>query len=436
MGFLDRFKKEKRKKAVAIGLDGVPFTLLKKLMAMGALPRMSSIFDKGYFGQMEVSIPEISSVSWSSFMTGTQSGEHGIYGFMDFEPSSYRMFFPNYSHLKAPTIWDHLESQKRQSVVINMPSTYPAREINGALISGFVAVDFNRAVYPDHFVPKLRQMGYRIDIDTQKAREDHEFLFKDLLETLQGREKAVNYFWEEIDWDLFVVVITGTDRLMHFLWNAWEDQNHPHHQDFVDYFSQVDAFVGRIYDKLSSLNGMESGRDQFYMLSDHGFTGIRTEIFLNRWLEENGYLKFSSSTPQTIMDIGHGTKAFAMDPSRIYIHLKDKYPWGSVDKNDYEKIRIELKDAFESMVFQNRDKVIRKVYFKEELYRGPFMDQAPDIVLLSNEGFDLKGRLNANIFDRTSLQGMHTQNDAFFFSSGNYKCDSIYDIKDIILKHI
>jgi len=87
------------------------------------------------------------------------------------------MFFPNYTHLKAPTIWDSLAERNRKSVVINVPSTYPAREIDGLLISGFVAVDINRAVYPNDFIPQLQQMGYRIDIDTQKAREDHEFLF-------------------------------------------------------------------------------------------------------------------------------------------------------------------------------------------------------------------------------------------------------------------
>jgi predicted AlkP superfamily phosphohydrolase/phosphomutase len=56
------------------------------------------------------------------------------------------MYFPNFSHLKAPTLWDELARQDRKTVVINMPATYPARQINGALISGFVAIDINKAV--------------------------------------------------------------------------------------------------------------------------------------------------------------------------------------------------------------------------------------------------------------------------------------------------
>ncbi len=148
MGLFGKTTKNKTPKTLVIGLDGVSYTLLKDLQNLGRVSNISSIFDKGYFGQMDVCIPEISSVSWSSFMTGTQSGEHGIFGFMDLEPKSYNLYFPNLSHLKAPPIWEILAAQGRKSVIINMPSTYPAPEINGALISGFVAIDIHKAVYP------------------------------------------------------------------------------------------------------------------------------------------------------------------------------------------------------------------------------------------------------------------------------------------------
>ena len=62
-------KSKVKPKAVVMGLDGVPYTLLKDLKNRGRIPNMASIFEKGYFGQMSVCIPEISSVSWTSFMT-------------------------------------------------------------------------------------------------------------------------------------------------------------------------------------------------------------------------------------------------------------------------------------------------------------------------------------------------------------------------------
>jgi predicted AlkP superfamily phosphohydrolase/phosphomutase len=435
MGLFDKFKKKIRPRAIVLGLDGVPYTLLEDLKNRGRIPNMASIFERGYFGQMSVCIPEISSVSWSSFMTGSQSGEHGIYGFIDLKPGTYKMYFPNFTHLQGSTLWDELALQGRKAVVINMPATYPARKINGALISGFVAIDINKAVYPSSLIARLNEMDYRIDLDITRARQDHDFLFRDLDATLESREIAVDFLWKEIDWDLFIIVITGTDRLMHFLWDAFENEAHPYHQDFLDYFDKVDSFVGRVFDRFLGLDGSKEEKNQFYMLSDHGFTKIKTEVYLNRWLQENGYLKFNKDQPETIMDIGPESTAFALDPSRIYINLKGKYPLGTIDSADYGRVRKELKQDLEALNFEDGKKVVKKVYDKEDLYHGPHVDLAPDLVVLSNHGYDLKGKVNSDaVFGRTNLLGMHSQDDAFFFSTSGVQCTSIFDAKGILLK--
>ena len=435
MGLFDKLKKRVRPRVVVVGLDGVPYTLLMDLKHRGRIPNMASIFEKGYLGQMSVCIPEISSVSWSSFMTGTQSGQHGIFGFTDLQPGTYKMYFPNFMHLKAPTLWEDLARQGKKTVVINMPATYPAREIHGALISGFVAIDINKAVYPASLIPRLNELSYRIDVDTMKGRQDHDFLIRDLDATLEGRERAVDFLWQEMDWDLFIVVITGTDRLMHFLWDAFEQQGHPYHGAFLDYFKKVDSLVGRIYDRFLGLDGSKEGKNKFYMLSDHGFTKIKTEVYLNRWLQENGFLKFDKDQPETVMDIGPGSIAFAMDPSRIYVNVKGKYPLGTVDPSDYERVRQELKHGLEALTFEDGNRIADKIYLKEELYEGPHVDRAPDLVVLSHHGYDLKGKVNSKaVFGRTNLVGMHTQDDAFFFSSIGIQCRSIFDAKGLILR--
>ena len=433
MGLFDKLGKKKRSRVIVVGLDGVPYTLLANLKNGGSIPNMAAIFGTGYFGRMSVCIPEISSVSWSSFMTGTHSGEHGIFGFTDLQPGTYKMYFPNFMHLKVPPLWEDFGARGMKSVVINMPATYPARETSGVLISGFVAIDINKAVYPPSLVPRLIERDYRIDVDTMRARQDHDFLIRDLDATLKGRERVADFLWKEIDWDLFIVVITGTDRLMHFLWDAYEEEAHPYHQAFLDYFTKVDAFVGGVYDRFLGLDGSKEGKNQFFMVSDHGFTKIKTEVYLNRWLQDNGYLKFGKERPETIMDIGPGSTAFAMDPSRIYINLKGKYPLGGLDASDYERVRQEVKKGLEELTFEDGSKITSRVYFGEELYGGPHLAQGPDLVVLARHGYDLKAKvMSENVFGRTNLVGMHTQDDAFFFSSNGKGCVSIFDARRII----
>ena len=149
----------KSRRVVIIGLDGAPFSLIKSLSSQGITPAIKEIISKGSFRKMQSSIPEISSVAWSSLVTGKNPAEHGIFGFTDLHPDSYRLRFPNFRDLKAPAFW---EKNNSQSVIINVPATYPARPISGVHISGFVSIDLEKSVYPATLVPKLKELDYRL----------------------------------------------------------------------------------------------------------------------------------------------------------------------------------------------------------------------------------------------------------------------------------
>jgi len=430
MAFLGKLLGKKRKRAVLIGLDGVPFTLLEKLIAKGVTPSLGKLAAAGpaHFKQMDATLPEISSVSWSSFMTGTNPARHGIYGFMDLKPGTYQMIFPSYPHLKAPTIWDTLGAQGKRSVVLNLPGTYPARPHEGVLVSGFVAIDLKKAVHPPAILPALEGMGYRIDVDTSKGA-DAEFLYRDLDETLAARERAFDYFWKGEDWDLFIAIITGTDRLQHFQWDAAADESHPNHGRAMEFYRKADAVVGRLVERLGD-------DDLCLLMSDHGFCGIETEVYLNRYLLEAGFLRWEKDPPDTFGDIHPEGRAFVLDPSRVYLHRKGRYPKGTVEERDVPALREELKALFLSLEYGGRP-VIKDVFFPEQIYEGPQFHLAPDLVLLTHNGRDLKGNIKrAETFGRTHFTGMHNRHDAFLLSNRPlpHKRPHIEDVPKLILQ--
>lgn len=429
MAFLKRFFSGNKKRAVLVGLDGVPFTLLEKLIEDGVTPNIGSLAAVGEnrFKQMDASLPEISSVSWSSFMTGTNSGRHGIYGFMDLRPNSYRMYFPSYPDLKAEPIWDTLAKEGKRTVVINLPGTYPARPHNGVLVSGFVAIDINKAVHPVSIFPALKSMGYRIDVDTAKAT-DADHLYRDLDETLTARERAFQHFWKNEEWDLFIAIITGTDRLQHFQWDAIADAAHPNHQRAMDYYAKVDGVVGRLIGKLGE-------QDALYMMSDHGFCAIESEVYVNRLLVEGGFLKWEKDPPESFSDVAQTSRAFAMDPSRIYLHREGRYPKGRVKEEEIAGLREEIKAYFLGLEHGGK-RVIKEVFYPEDIYEGPESGRAPDLVLLTNDGFDLKANIKkAETFGRTHFTGMHNRHDAFIISNRDLpnKRPHIQDVHDFLL---
>jgi len=429
MAFL---KKKKKKRVCVIGLDGVPYSLLLKLAQTGIMPATGKLIDSGHLHKLRASLPEISAVSWTNFMTGTNPATHGIFGFTDLKTNSYELRFPNFLDLKKETFWDLLSNKKKRCIIINQPSTYPARQINGILISGFVAIELVKAVYPLSYKATLEQMGYQIDIDTLKSREDHTVLWKELDKTLEGRKKALNFFWKE-DWDYFEFVITGTDRLQHFLWSAYEDENHQYHQNFLDYYGRVD---GVLNDIVTSFQKLTEDNDGLYLLSDHGFAKIEQEVYLNAWLMKKGYLNFENSSPESLDEISESSRAFALDPNRIYLNLKDKYPRGNVEISEKKSLKEEIKKELEKLEYDGR-KVIRKVFDVEEIYSGPYLLEGPDLIVLSEYGFDMKGSVKKrDVFGRTNLQGMHTWDDAFFWAKRDWGRElSISDLADIILKN-
>jgi len=427
---LDRFKGGRRgghTRVVVFGLDGVPCTMLNGLMDRGVMPNLAALRSSGRYLQMDAPVPEVSSVSWTAFMTGKNPGENGIFGFMDLEPASYRMYFPNSRHIKSPTLWQQLGTLGRRAAVLNLPSTYPATELNGVMVSGFVALDLAKASYPPSIVPTLQQMGYRIDVDTQKGRESAEVLLQEVNATLDARCKAIEHFWNTEEWDLFLAIITETDRLQHFLWTTYEDSSAPLHDAVIDFYRRVDAFLGGMIDRVRS----RTAPTRLLLLSDHGFTAIRSEVYLSRWLAEEGFLKLTNGA-RNLEGVGADTAAFALDPSRIYINVRGKYPRGGVEPGgEYERLRDTLAERLATLRFENQP-VVRAVLRKEDVYRGPWLERAPDLVVLANHGFDLKGALGKpSVFGRSHLTGGHTQDDAFLYADGDLAAPARPQVSDV-----
>jgi predicted AlkP superfamily phosphohydrolase/phosphomutase len=428
---------KKKKRVCVIGLDGVPHPLIERFTADGTMPELASIIRGGHLRAMRVTLPEISAVSWSSFMTGTNPGGHSIFGFTDLKPHSYSLRFPSYSDLRAPTIWDRLAERKMKSVVINQPSTYPARPIEGALISGFVALSLRRAVFPPALLPRLEQDGYIIDIDTMRARDDHGYLVSEINKALEARERAVNFLWDNEKWDYFEVVVTGTDRLHHYLWDALDDTAHPFHEAFIAYYRKVDSFIGRLYARFRRLTDEPDPAPGFFMLSDHGFTGVKNEFYLSSWLKKQGFLRLEKDDADSVEAIAEGSRAFVLDPSRIYLNRVGVYPRGCVKPEDVQPIIADMKAALGEVTFDG-ERVIDRVFESDEIYDGPFAVQGPDLVAVSKRGYDIKGSpKHMELFGQTPLTGMHTWDDAFLWSAHEPpEGVTITDVADVIMRYI
>ncbi|MGO9118324.1 MAG: alkaline phosphatase family protein [Desulfomonilaceae bacterium] len=403
-------------KVVVIGLDGVPFSLLEHLFETGNMPHLADIAKHGTFRRMMTSHPAVSSVAWTSFMTGKNPGEHGIFGFTDLKPGEIALRLPSFDDIQQPVLWH--ETNNLNSIVVNLPFTYPARPLRGVLIAGFVAPVFERAIYPHWLIDWLRSKNYRIDVDAVKGRQNPELLINDLFETTNVHEEIMLGLMSQQPWDLFIGVITGTDRLHHFFFDACRNPAHPRHQDFTEYYRRIDDFFGRLRERLGA-------KTRLIVLSDHGFTDLKTSVQLNYILKMLGYLRFVRTEPHSIDDIHPGSLAFALDPSRIYLNSRDRFENGALGASAALEIRMRLRDELKKLRLAEigiRDNIdtdgdenlFDDVYFREEIYKGDCLNMAPDVVVIPRRGYDIKASVNANGPTTDDIfAGMHTHDDAF-----------------------
>jgi len=396
----------RRPRVILVGLDGMPLGLMQRLVKDGVMPNLGRLMRDGNCLPMRSSLPSVSSVAWSSMITGVDPGRHGIFGFTDLEPMSCKYRFPILSDLRAEPFWETMNHKGIKTVVINVPATYPAPQVDGLLISGFVVPDFERAVYPKKLLPVLKEMNYRVDPDLDLAKSNLDEFMDDLIKVAEARINFCRWAWESVAWDVFMIVFTETDRLHHFLFDAVEDNKHPLHERAMALYRRIDAWLGEILNKCT-------GEERFIVMSDHGFCRLEQEVHINVFLKEQGWLCLREGG-EFPADILSQTRAFALDPCRIYLHRKGRYPCGSVMPEDEEKLVKELESALYSMTFNGRP-VVKKVFHKKDIYTGPQADRAPDMVVLPEDGFDFKA-------DMTLLrQGFPLRSESFGGHVGGFR---------------
>jgi predicted AlkP superfamily phosphohydrolase/phosphomutase len=420
---------EPRSRLVVLGLDGLPLDLARTLGA--SLPNLRRLTDGA--ATVRAELPELSPVNWTSFYTGEGPEAHGIFGFSRLAPQTYSLRVTRATDAACPTIFDRLGKRGLVSRVVNLPNTYPARPLRGMLVAGFVAPELRGAAYPPFLADKLHEAGYRLEADTSRGRADLDFLLSELRATLDSRLTALDMLWPDLAWDLFVHVFTETDRLFHFFMDAVLHAGHPDHMACMRFLADWDYALGRFLARYDALPGPK----RLLVLADHGFTELKTEVCLNTWLTDVGLLSLSGP-PQDEWDASRITpesKAFALDPGRIYLHERGRFSRGRVEPGERDGLLARIADGLMDLKYEG-EPVLKAVHRGTTLYPGATSDQRPDLIVEARPGFDLKAKFDRpNIFGLHGRTGTHTVNGAIFADSHGARPERMRDVGRIILQH-
>jgi len=421
-----RTKESVDRKVLILGLDGVPYSFIKNLIEIEKtkFPNFSRLFEEGAHSPIKSILPTVSGVAWTTIYTGLNPAKFGVFGFLDLK-KDYTPFIPTSTSLKSENLLDVLSREGKRVISLGVPLTYPPKEVNGICVGGFLTPSLEKGVYPKSFIPVLEKEGYLIDINPMKARESLDYFMDELTRVFEARKNTMIRLIKEELWDFFITHFIDTDRINHFLWHYYEGEESKYKTFFLDFYQKIDVMLGSVLDLIDD-------NTILITLSDHGFCKTKNEIQLNHWLKEQGYLKFTKENPKSFKDISENSIAFSLTPGRIYIH-NESWKNGRVSKNVSESI---INDIIEKLRLiknpENNEKLFKEVYKKNEIYSGNYIDEAPEITILPNDGYELKAKLDAkNFINPPDMAGIHTFEDALIVLNHPFNLKEELTILDV-----
>jgi len=399
-------------------------------VAAGRLPHLGALMARGSWGPLRSTIPAATFPAWTSLVTGVGPGRHGVFDFSERVPGTYRVRFVNGSWRRVPALWNRLDAAGRRAAIVTVPATYPPEPIAGVMVSGFdsplaTAID-GSFVHPRDLYRDIARVVGRVPFaDFQEVATGpgwHATALERLLDGVRRRTALVRMLLARERWDAVMVVYGESDTVAHHFWR-FHDAGSPRHavSPFADAIRRVyealDAAVGELVDAAPADAAIA-------VVSDHGSGGASDRVVhLNRHLAGCGLLAFATpsraarlagaarraalrAVPHPLLgtavrrlpaaasrlESAHRfagidwarTTAFSEEldyhPS-VWLNVRGRDPEGTVAAADYDATAARVAGALADWRDADGRAVVRRVWRRDELYRGPWVHRAPDLIL-------------------------------------------------------
>lgn len=375
-------------KLLVMGLDCAAPELL---FGDEKLVNLRRLMDAGCHGRLESVIPPITIPAWMCMATSRDPGTLGIYGFRNRADWSYdALSTVNSKSFTDLAIWDQVAREGKRAHVIGVPPSYPPRKTSGYSVGCFLTPDTASNTYtrPEKLAGEIRQLlgeDYRVDV--RGFRTDNKDWLKDEIHSMTRQHfQVVRHVMQTTEWDYLQFVEIGLDRMHHGFWK-FQDAQHRHHvpgnpyrQVIRDYYRCLDAEIGSLLELLDDETAV-------LVLSDHGAQRLDGGFCVNEWLIQQGLLTLNqypdTPTQMANLDVNWDrTVAWSEGGyyARVFLNVKGREPRGTINPDDYERVRDDLKARFEATMDDQGKPMATRVFKPQEIYRQ-VRNIAPDLIV-------------------------------------------------------
>ena len=359
-----------------MGLDSIPPELLFDKW-LDLLPNIKRLVSNSIYGAMKSTIPAITCPAWVSMMTSANPGRLGLYGFRNRSGYDYEgLSFANSNTIRQDTVWDILSKTGKKVVMIGVPMTYPPKPVNGCVVTCFMTPDTKcDYTYPHELKAEVESVSNGYILDVGEFRSDNKDpILRTIYDMTEKRFRLTRHFIRSKEWDFFMVVEMGPDRIHHTFWKYF-DQDHPKHIRGSQYQNAILNYYKYLDEEIGDTLKLLSDDTLILVVSDHGAKKMVGGICINEWLIQNGYLKlvqYPSETTQFNKLIVDWENTMVWGEGgyygRIFMNVKGREPRGIIAPQHYEHFRNELIRKLEDLRDEHGRNINTKVFKPEDIY--------------------------------------------------------------------
>lgn len=421
-------------RVLVIALAEATFDLIQPFVKAGKMPNVSRMMTGGAWGRLQSQMPMVTPQMCGTVVTGRSPGQHGLMDFYQ-RGNDGRFREANGNDWKVPPVWRILSQQGLKCAVLNIPFTYPPDKINGFVISGEDAPGTHTSIaHPRGLYEEIiKEFGrYPLKDTFPGGRQKSDYLTL-ITADVKRQGEIFSHLLKNKEWDFGIMFFSQTAMVQHYFWADHEsrDPANPFRTVIESAYVALDAAIG----KLQEAAGPNT---TVFVISDAGAGPMKSGVNVNQFLEQEGFLHRSRKSQAAdeadepsehkvsfLEQVRHTAQGILqrdafrwlyyavnrylqplkvwmqtrlsnsdIDWSRtqaysrgqwgyIYVNLKGRDPHGIVNPGaQYDEVCKRISASFEKLIDpQTGQKAATRVWRRDELYHGPGVEFAPDMVI-------------------------------------------------------
>jgi len=362
---------ESRKgKLAIIGLDGASFNILNQFL--DNLPFLKNLILEGSSGDLLSVDPPVTFGAWTTIFSSLNPGRHGCHNSVKLTEDYKIAPYPADAGYR---IYDDFN----KPILVNLPASFPRQPKHGGYIIHSWLCPSKVQAFPEALQGWDEYSNYLFGEVSSNALQ--KLYYPSIIAKFRKIEKRrfdlTRKLFMRKDFDLFFTLFNTPDWALHELSKTFYPLTKAM-SVLESLWLDIDEYIGWFVDHF----------DNLLIFSDHGFQRIDKVVFLNSYLQNEGFVSLKKDANPLRLGESYikkidfeQTSAFAFDPyGSIYLN-DERYEKGVILVEDRLEYQVRVKEKLNALNKEYGGGLFEDVLFKERLYHGSKLVSLPDIFI-------------------------------------------------------